>query len=98
MSKLTLQDLMVPATFKRELAKLKAANTRRWRAVPHVSRRCLGGPFDGQELALCVGTYDDGYWTVTGASTLPFSVPRASIEGGVEWRGRYVDWVWKEEK
>ncbi len=89
MSKLTLEDLQVPATFKREVAKLKAADKHRWNALPHVSRRCLGGPFDGQDLACSAG---EG-----GASTLPFSVAAANIEDGIEWRGRYVNWIWKAE-
>ncbi len=92
MSKLTLEDLMVPATFKREVAKLKAADKRRWNALPHVSRRCLGGPFDGQELACSASGYQN-----LGSSTLPFSVACANIEDGIEWRGRYVEWVWKVE-
>jgi hypothetical protein len=91
MSKLTLEDLMVPVTFKREVAKLKAADKRRWNAVPHVSRCCMGGPFDGQELACSVGV------GTSGARTLPFSVACANIDDGIEWRGRYVEWVWQAE-
>ena len=52
MSKLTREDLQIPATFKRELAKYNAKAKRRWRTVEHVTRVCRDGPFDGQPLAL----------------------------------------------
>ena len=51
-SKLTWEDLQIPATFRRELAKYNAKAKRRWHTVEHVTRVCRDGPFDGQPLAL----------------------------------------------
>ena len=81
MSKLTLEDLQIPATFKRELAKYNAKVKRRWYTVEHETRVCRDGPFDGQPLAL------------SGDQTAVFVVGK--FRGG--YRSYSVNyWIWEE--
>lgn len=54
-TKITREDLEIPATFRRELAKYNARARRRWNAVPHETRRFSGGPFDWQPFASSEG-------------------------------------------
>ena len=81
MSKLTWEDLQIPATFKRELAKYNAKAKRRWCTVKHETRVCRDGPFDGQPLAL------------SEAQTAVFVVGK--FRG--RYRSYSVDsWIWEE--